>query len=70
LHGLIPGTTTDLLSLVNRALSGENGEMGDERRHGYESETPITRSWLTTLTQKAEKENNELVKNADPSEVP
>ena len=70
LHGLLPGTTTDLLSLVNRVLPGENGEAGDERRHGYESETAITRSWLTTLTRKAEKENNELAKNADASEVP
>jgi hypothetical protein len=60
LHGLIPGTTTDMLSLVNRTLPGENGEIGDERRHGYESESAVSRSWLTALTQKAEKENNEL----------
>ncbi|KUG08688.1 SDR family NAD(P)-dependent oxidoreductase [Solirubrum puertoriconensis] len=60
LHGIAPGTVANMLSMVNRALPGTTGEIGDERRRGFESESPVTKSWLTTLTRKAEKENNEL----------
>ncbi|UYZ63781.1 SDR family NAD(P)-dependent oxidoreductase [Hymenobacter weizhouensis] len=59
-HGLLPGTTANLLSWVNRALPGPAGEAGDERRRGYESESEVSRSWLTNLTRKAEKQNNEV----------
>jgi short-subunit dehydrogenase len=63
LHGLLPGTTSDLLSWVNRTLPGPSDERGDERLHGYESESEASQSWLTTLTRKAERENNELTSN-------
>ncbi|WP_139921149.1 SDR family oxidoreductase [Hymenobacter sp. DG01] len=59
LHGLFPGTTADVLSWVNRALPAPGGPLGDERRWGYESESEASRSWLTGLTRKAEKQNNE-----------
>ncbi|WP_019948154.1 SDR family NAD(P)-dependent oxidoreductase [Hymenobacter aerophilus] len=59
LHGLLPGTTANLLAWVNQALPAPETNRGDARRFGYESESPITRSWLTTLNQKAEKKNNE-----------
>ncbi|TGE18880.1 SDR family NAD(P)-dependent oxidoreductase [Hymenobacter elongatus] len=62
-HGLLPGTTTDVLGWVNRALPGRTGELGNERRHGYESESAVSQSWLTTLTRKAERANNELTSN-------
>lgn len=58
-HGLFPGTTADILGWLNRALPEAAGDIGDVRRRGAESETPLTRSWLTTLTRKAEKQNNE-----------
>ncbi|WP_375434324.1 SDR family NAD(P)-dependent oxidoreductase [uncultured Hymenobacter sp.] len=58
-HGLAPGTTADMLSWVNRALPSPTGEQGDARRYGHESESAITKSWLTTLTRKAEKANNQ-----------
>ncbi|WP_324677951.1 SDR family oxidoreductase [Hymenobacter sp. GOD-10R] len=61
-HGLMPGAATDILGWVNRSLP-DASERGNERRHGYESETPLTQSWLTTLTRKAEKQNNELSSN-------
>jgi len=59
-HGLLPGTTVDVLAWVNRALpaTGES-DAANERRSGYESETPLTRSFLTTLNQKEARRNNE-----------
>jgi short-subunit dehydrogenase len=58
-HGVAPGTTADLLSWVNRTLPGPTGKQGDARRFGHESESELSQSWLTGLTRKAEKENNE-----------
>lgn len=59
-HGLFPGTTADVLSWVNRTLPGPTGEAGDERHKGYESESTVSQSWVTTLTQKAARQNNEI----------
>jgi NAD(P)-dependent dehydrogenase (short-subunit alcohol dehydrogenase family) len=60
-HGLLPGTTTDILSWMNRALpaTGES-PAANVRRRGYESESEITNSALTALTKKAAAKNNEL----------
>lgn len=58
-HGLFPGTTADMLSWVNRSLPHSGGPLGDERRRGAESESGVSRSWLTALTRKAEAKNNE-----------
>jgi NAD(P)-dependent dehydrogenase (short-subunit alcohol dehydrogenase family) len=59
-HGVLPGTTVDVLAWVNRALpaTGES-EAANERRKGYESETPLSRSFLTKLNQQEAKRNNE-----------
>ncbi|SHJ27678.1 Short-chain dehydrogenase [Hymenobacter daecheongensis DSM 21074] len=59
-HGLLPGTTADLLSWANRTLPGPADVFGNERRRGSESQSALSESWLTTLTKKAEKQNNEL----------
>ena len=59
-HGLLPGTTANVLSWLNRALPGPAEFMGDERRFGYESQSDLSQSWLTTLTQQAAENNNEL----------
>ncbi|HEX8503929.1 MAG TPA: SDR family oxidoreductase [Hymenobacter sp.] len=60
-HGVLPGTTTDILSWLNRALpaTGESAA-ANVRRLGSESESAITRSPLTALTRKAARENNEV----------
>ncbi|MFN3648258.1 MAG: SDR family NAD(P)-dependent oxidoreductase [Armatimonadota bacterium] len=58
-HGLFPGVTADLLGLVNRMLPGPGG-IGEQKVRGAESETPLTRSWLTGLTQQAAREHNQL----------
>jgi hypothetical protein len=53
-----PGTTADLLGLVNRVLPHAEGR--DRDRHlGRESETPITRSPLTALGRKAARDLNQ-----------
>ncbi len=59
-HGLLPGTTTDLLAWVNRALpaSGES-DAANERRKGYESESAVTRSFLTKLNRNEAARNNQ-----------
>ncbi len=59
-HGLLPGTTTDILSWLNRALpaTGES-PAANVRRTGYESESALTKSPLTALTRKAARKNNE-----------
>jgi short-subunit dehydrogenase len=58
-HGLFPGITADVLSVVNRAMPAAEG--GDTQRHlGKESETPITRSALTSLGRKAGEELNQF----------
>jgi len=59
-HGLLPGTTADLLSWANRTLPGPTDIVGNERRRGADSESALTDSWLTTLTRKAEQKNNQL----------
>lgn len=60
LHGVAPGSVANLMSWVNRALPDATGPAGNARRRGFESESPVTRSWLTGLTRKAERDNNEL----------
>lgn len=58
IHGLAPGTTADLLGLVNRVLPRAEGR--DRDRHlGRESETPLTRSPLTALGRKAARDLNQ-----------
>ncbi len=58
-HGLFPGATSDLMALMNRALP-EPDDAGTERYLGSESETPLTRSSITRLTQQAAAKNNQL----------
>ena len=60
-HGVLPGTTTDVLGWLNRTLPNptEGGD-GNEIRKGYKSESALTRSPLTILNQKAAARNNEL----------
>ncbi len=56
-HGAFPGVTAEMMALANRLLPSE-GE-GKERRFGHESETPLTRSFLTKLGRNAAEQFHE-----------
>jgi short-subunit dehydrogenase len=58
-HGLFPGATINILGLVNRLLPKGGPVQNLERHTGKESETRVTQSPLTALTQKATREYNE-----------
>jgi short-subunit dehydrogenase len=58
-HGVFPGLTADLLGAINTLLP-EPGGIGTERAKGSESESGLSPSWLTTLSDKAAEENNEM----------
>ncbi len=58
--GLFPGTTADILSLVNLLLPGPTAD-GDKRLKGKEAETVLSDNFLTTLTDKAAVKNNEML---------
>ena len=60
-HSLFPEVTTDLMSFVNRLLP-EPGGIGVQTAKGYESESSLTRSWLTSLDEEAARENNQMKK--------
>lgn len=60
LHGVFPGVTADLMGLANQLLPEAEGGIGAARRTGRESETPLTESVLTALSQKAASDNNQL----------
>ena len=58
-HGLFPGLMADMMSIGNEFLPGPGG-IGAERVKGKMSETAVTKSVLTSLTDKAALENNEF----------
>ncbi|MEN3334440.1 MAG: hypothetical protein V7641_3805 [Blastocatellia bacterium] len=58
-HGIFPGLTADILGLVNQLLP-EAGGIGAAREKGRESESALSRSWLTALTDRAAAENNQI----------
>jgi short-subunit dehydrogenase len=56
-HGLFPGITADVLGLVNRLLPNPNG---DRQLHlGKESETAVSRSFLTAFGKRAARDLNQ-----------
>lgn len=58
-HGLFPGLTSEILSWVNRLLPSSGGIESD-RVLGKASHSPITSSFLTVLSQRAARQNNQL----------
>ncbi len=58
-HGIFPQLTINLLSIVNRFLPKTGQAEGFDRSTGKESETPLSRSFLTTLGRKAAQTYNE-----------
>ncbi len=59
LHGVAPGLTADVLSLVDRLLPREGG-IGERRRTGKESESRVSKSALTKAGRKAAERYNEV----------
>ena len=58
-HGVFPGVSAEFYGLVNNVLPGPGG-VGQQRVQGKDSETAVSQSFLTGLTQKAAVENNEV----------
>jgi hypothetical protein len=58
-HGLMPGTTANVLGLVNRVLPGPGG-IGTTRARGHESSTAVSESFLTAMNKRAAERNNEV----------
>ncbi len=58
-HGIAPGFVTNVLGVVNRVLPKSDG-IGKARARGWQSESPLTRSPLTALGRKAERDYNQL----------
>jgi NAD(P)-dependent dehydrogenase (short-subunit alcohol dehydrogenase family) len=58
-HGLFPGLTADILSVVNHMLPGPGGS-GTGRALGRESESSASPSAITTLNERAAAGNNEI----------
>ena len=58
-HGVMPGTTANVIGLVNRVLPGPGG-IGNVRARGYESSTPVSESFLTAMNKRAAERNNEV----------
>jgi short-subunit dehydrogenase len=61
-HGLFPGLTSMLMALMNRLLPKPGG-IGTHRASGAHSRSPMTRSWLTHLSDQAALKNNEIHTN-------
>ena len=60
MNQLTPSTVARAAALANRFLPGPTGPEGDRHRRGRESQTAVTESFATVLTQKAALKNNEL----------
>ncbi|MEJ7606608.1 MAG: SDR family NAD(P)-dependent oxidoreductase [Bryobacteraceae bacterium] len=58
-NSLLPEFTGELLGLANRLLPGPGG-IGKERRKGHESESSLSPSIATVLTERAAERNNQL----------
>ena len=58
-HALFPGLTQDLLGLINRVLPGPGG-IGRKRAKGKDSQSELSPSWLTALSDRAAERNNEV----------
>lgn len=59
-HGLFPGLTSDLLSVVDRLLPAPGG-IGTRKVKGKQSTSALSPSLLTILTERAAVRNNEMV---------
>jgi short-subunit dehydrogenase len=58
LHGVAPGLTSEMMGIVNRVLPASQGDPGI-RHTGIESETAVTRSFVTRLGRSAARNLNQ-----------
>jgi len=58
-NGLFPGSTANLLGLVNQLLPSANGA-GTEPKTGKQSFSEVSPSWLTALNERAAEQNNQI----------
>lgn len=56
---LLPNLTSSVFGCINRFLPGTNGS-GKQRARGADSESSLSQSWLTALTDRAARRNNEF----------
>lgn len=61
-EAIAPELTADLLGLINRLLPAPGG-IGSARIKGSESQSSLSPSWLTVLSDRAARRNNEIVTN-------
>lgn len=64
-HGLFPGLTSDVFGLADRFLPEPNG-IGTRRARGRDSQTRLSSSFLTALTQRAARAYNQL---GEPTQI-
>jgi short-subunit dehydrogenase len=58
-NALFPGLTAKFLAIANRLLPGPGG-IGKERAKGSESFSAISPSWVTSLSERAARKNNQV----------
>jgi hypothetical protein len=58
-NGIAPGLVSDINGIVNRFLPGPGG-IGTQSALGSESESNLAPSWMTVLTERAARANNEM----------
>ncbi len=58
-HGLFPGLTANLLGWVNQFLPAPGG-IGSDRAKGKDSTSDLAPSWLTALSDRAARKNNQI----------
>jgi len=59
IHGLMPGTVSDLLGVANHLLPKAGG-IGRQARPGSRSSSSVSPSWATRLNDEAAQQNNEV----------
>ena len=70
LNNLFPELSSRVLELVNRFLLPGPGGIGTAARPGMDSESSLSQSFLTGLTQAAAGRNNEMTRTAHEQSVP
>ncbi|MFD2573826.1 SDR family NAD(P)-dependent oxidoreductase [Spirosoma soli] len=62
MQGIAPALVSETMAIVNTTLPAPGG-IGAQRAKGKESETPLSQSILTTLTNEAAERNNEIIES-------
>jgi NAD(P)-dependent dehydrogenase (short-subunit alcohol dehydrogenase family) len=59
IHGLFPDLTVDMLGVISRLLPAPGG-IGTDSRTGKQSQSKASPSWVTSLNERAARENNQI----------